>query len=152
MILSDWQSRSVADRAAAGPGERLQRRRQRRMLTAKGALFTFGLVAGLLVGFYLATDDFDLATPWPPVVAATLAILYVVALFGGASLMGRNIDEVERLRSYRSIAFAGATYLVLYPVWFLLWKGGFAEEPAHWALFLIFWASLLVSSAYYRIR
>ena len=136
----------------SGLGERLQRKQQRRMMTIKGTLFVLGLVTGAYVGFYIATNDFDLSAPWPPAIAATLAILYVVAMFVGSHLMEKSIDEVERYRSYKAVAFAGAVYLVAYPVWFLLWKGGFVVEPIHWLLFLAFWGSLLGGAIYYRFR
>ena len=62
------------------------------------------------------------------------------------------MDELERQNNYRAAAFAGTVYIVAYPVWFLLWKGGFVPEPIHWMLFGLFWAALCISYLYYRFR
>ena len=150
MIFIDRQSGLAAQ--AEGPGERLQRQQQRRVFAVKGALFAFGGIAGAFIGFNIASNGFDFGGQWPPAVAATLAILYVVALFAGSHFIEKSIDEVERMRTYRAVSFAGVIYLTVYPVWFLLWKGGFTGEPSHWMLFIAFWGSLLAASLYYRLR
>ena len=41
--------------------------------------------------------------------------------------MNSVMDEVERQRGYKAVSFAGAVLMVVYPTWFLLWKGG----PGH---------------------
>jgi hypothetical protein len=62
------------------------------------------------------------------------------------------MDEVERQRSYKAGSLAGATLIVVYPVWFLLWKGGFVVEPIHWVLFVLFWLGLAFGMIWYKYR
>lgn len=63
-----------------GPGERLQRHRQRRRIAIKGTLFGVGLVSAVLFGTVLASNAFDLAAPWPPGMAPGLAAAYLMAI------------------------------------------------------------------------
>ena len=37
-------------------------------------------------------------------------------------------------------SYGASAFVVAYPAWFLLWKGGLLPEPHHLALFLIFYA------------
>ncbi|HYD38371.1 MAG TPA: hypothetical protein VEA60_12200, partial [Allosphingosinicella sp.] len=89
---------------------------------------------------------------WSPTFAALLAGLYLVAVVGGGVLMNGVMDEIERQRGYKAVSFAGAALMVVYPTWFLLWKGGFVAEPVHWMLFVLFWLSLALASLWYRFR
>ena len=49
-------------------------------------------------------------------------------------------------------ALAGAGYMLAYPAWFLLWKGGVVAEPIHWVLFVGFWLLLAGGTIFYRFR
>lgn len=135
-----------------GAGELVASRIDRRMKMVKGLLFGIGLACGAYIGFYIGSNDLDFGTAWPPAIAAGIASLYVLAMLFGSIALSRLMDEVERVRSYKAAAFAGSVYLVVYPVWFLLWKGGFLIEPIHWALFAGFWACLAGAALYYRLR
>ena len=135
-----------------GDGERLQKSRQRLAWSVKGALFVVGMISGGYVGYYVASNDLDISAPWPPAIALAIAAAYLVALIVGSILLHRTIDEVERFRTYQAIAVAGTAYMVVYPLWFLLWKASVAAEPVHWILFLGFWALLIGSAFYYRVR
>ena len=140
------------DQNALGEGERRELDRDRYTKIVKGVLFGIGLCCGAAVGYYVASNDFDLSAQWPPALAAGIAVLYLLAMLFGSIALSRSMDEVEKARQYKAVAFAGAVYLVVYPVWFALWKGGFVIEPIHWALFAGFWVSLAGAAAYYRIR
>lgn len=135
-----------------GAGELLESRKDRQAKIVKGLLFGVGLVSGAAVGFHVATSGFDFSGPWPPVLSAGIAALYLLSMLLGSVALSRLTDEVERSRNYKSAAFAGGVYLIVYPVWFLLWKGGFVGEPVHWLLFILFWVSLAVAAIYYRFR
>lgn len=136
-----------------GEGERREAARRRKRGLIVGALFA----AGLITGFYMGQTDGGAmidgrAGGLPPAAAAALAALYLTAIIGGSLLLNGVMDEVERQRSYKAVSFAGAVLILVYPTWFVLWKGGFVGEPIHWVVFILFWLSLALSSLFYRFR
>ena len=92
------------------------------------------------------------AGAWPPAMALALAALYVIALAGGSLLLKDVMDEHERQRSYKAASFASALLVCIYPLWFLLWKGGFVAEPIHWVIYVVFMAGLGLAMIWYRFR
>lgn len=132
-----------------GEGERQERALRRRKTGIKAALFAVGLCSGVYIGSVTAANGFDLAAPWSPAAALAIAASYLLAMGIGSRLLARTLDEMERHRQYRAGAVAGAVYVIVYPVWFMLWKGGFAVEPIHWAIFILFWFSLAAASLGY---
>lgn len=146
-------ARPVRVEAPHGEGERREAARRRKRWWIVAALCAIGFVPGLYVGMQhgaAAAESQPLV--WSPTMAALLAGLHLVAVAGGGILMNSVMDEVERQRSYKAVSFAGAALMVVYPTWFLLWKGGFVAEPVHWMLFVLFWASLALASLWYRFR
>jgi len=142
---------AVADRGR-GHGERMERTQSRRRKTIIGTLFVLGMISGAYVGYTVAEDGFDPSRQWSPTVCLVLAGTYLAAMIFGSIALSKHMDEVERQVQYKAAAAAGGLYAIVYPVWFLLWKGGFVAEPIHWALFLLFWVALAVSALYYRFR
>jgi hypothetical protein len=136
----------------SGPGEQRERAVRRRRLMIFAALAVVGGFSGFYVGFYEAQAFLDGGTAWSPTLALVLVALFLVAMIGGSILLKDSMDEVERFASYKAVAFAGAVYILVYPLWFLLWKGGFVGEPIHWVLFALFWLSLALSTLWYRFR
>ena len=146
-------ARAMRADAPQGEGERREAARRRKRWWIVAALGAAGFVPGLYVGLeHGAAAAESQPLVWSPTVAALLAGLYRVALAGGAILMNGVMDEVERQRGYKAVSFAGAALMVVYPTWFLLWKGGFLPEPVHWMLFVLFWASLAFATLWYRFR
>ena len=141
-----------ADPGMIGEGERVERSRRKRKYATIAVLFVIGMVTGGLGAHFLGERDFDMAQPWPPAAALSLAILYVIAMIGGTLIVERTIDEVDRDVGYRAWTLAGTAYAMAYPLWFLLWKGSFVPEPSHWMLFIGFWVVLALASLYYRFR
>ena len=131
-------------------GEQIARRTARNRMIIFGLLFAVGLAAGVAAGNHAAENGFG--GTWPPALSIGTALVYVIAMIGGSVALSRVTDEVERARSYKAVALAGAGYMLAYPVWFLLWKGGVAIEPIHWVLFVGFWLLLLGGTIYYRFR
>jgi hypothetical protein len=114
-------------------------------------------VAGFVPGLYLGWNDGAALAGsrsglWPPALVAVLAGLYLVAVIGGGFLLRGVTDEVERQNAYKAASFAGMMLMLVYPIWFLLWRGGFVPEPIHWVLFVTFWLSLALASLWYRFR
>lgn len=137
---------------ALGEGERLQRTRERQVMAVKGSLFALGMLSGGFIGYFIVSDDIGFDGPWPPAIAISLAALYVLAITIGSVLLKNRIDEAERMQTYKAVAFAGTAYMIVYPVWFLLWKSGAMIEPIHWLLFVGFWALLVGAAFHYRVR
>jgi len=135
-----------------GEGERAELSSRRQLMTVKGALFTVGLFSGAYLGYALASNDYDLNAQWPSGIAIALAAVYLIAMAAGSFLLRNRIDEVERLNTYKAVAFAGSAYMVVYPVWFLLWKAALLPEPVHWLLFAGFWLALIGAALFYRFR
>ncbi|HEX8262946.1 MAG TPA: hypothetical protein VF547_08740 [Allosphingosinicella sp.] len=139
--------------APLGEGERREAARRRKRWLIVGALALVGFVPGLYLGFeHGAAAAESRPLVWSPTLAAALAGLYLASLLGGGVLLNGVMDEVERQRGYKAVSFAGAALMVVYPTWFLLWKGGFVPEPVHWILFALFWLSLALASLWYRFR
>lgn len=131
-------------------GEMIARRTTRNRMIIFGLLFGVGLAAGIAAGNHAADNGFG--GTWPPAISIGTAILYVIAIIAGSVALSRVTDEVERAQSYKAVALAGAGYVLAYPVWFLLWKGGVAAEPIHWVLFVGFWLLLAGGTIFYRFR
>lgn len=147
-MMTDVHSGRPENQNDAGPDNRIDRQ----LKMTKLALFAAGLPCGAYLGWSLAANDLDLSAPISPVAALAMIAVFLLANIAGWVSLSKVIDEVERQNSYKAAAFAGAAYLVGYPVWFLLWKGGFTGEPIHWLLFVLFWFSLASAAVYYRIR
>lgn len=146
-------ARAMRDDAPRGEGERREAARRRKRWLIVAALAVIGAVPGFYVGFqHGAAAAQSRPMVWSPTFAALLAGLYLVAIVGGAVVMNSVMDEIERQRGYKAVSFAGAALMVVYPTWFLLWKGGFVAEPIHWVIFVLFWLSLALASLFYRFR
>jgi hypothetical protein len=139
--------------AASGLGEARERARLRKRTIVFGAIFAAGLIGGFYVGFQEAGRVLHGGDgAWSPAVALVLAGLYLTAIVAGSLLLQVSMDELERHNGYKAGTFAAAVYIVVYPIWFLLWKGGFVAEPIHWLVFIIFWLALLAGHLWYRFR
>jgi MFS family permease len=132
--------------------ERLERARRRRRFAIVGALALVGGIGGGIVGARESDRLFDLAHPWPPLLCLVLAALLLVAVAVGNFLLRGQIDEVERLAKLKATHAGASLFLVGYPIWFLLWKGGFLPEPQHLVLYAAVMVAMLLASLYYRFR
>ena len=138
------------DQGAAG--ETLERSRRRRKFWIIGGLAGIGFVAGFMAGFTQPHKVFDPSLSWSPELTLGLAVAWLVAVIGGGLLYARHTDEFEQAWRYKGVAAGACAYVILYPVWLLLWKGGVAPEPMHFVIFLAFMAVTLVASLFYRVR
>lgn len=139
-----------ADQDASG--EALERSRRRRKFWIIGGLAGIGFVAGFVAGFTQPHKLFDPSLSWSPELTLGLAVAWLVAVIGGGLLYARHTDEFELAGSYKAVAAGAGAYIVLYPVWLLLWKGGVAPEPMHFVIFLGFMAVTLIASLFHRVR
>ncbi len=145
--------RAMRNGMPRGEGERHEARRRRKRWLIVAALAAVGFAPGL---YLVYNDGAALAesrsADWPPILSLGLAGLYLAAVIGGGFLLRNVTDEVERQNGYKAASFAGMALMIVYPVWFLLWRGGFVAEPVHWMLFLLSWLSLALASLFYRFR
>ncbi|HEX8127117.1 MAG TPA: hypothetical protein VF548_16195 [Allosphingosinicella sp.] len=143
----------MRDSAPRGEGERRDSARRRKRWVIIVALAATGFVPGLYLGYNDAAALVESRSgTWPPALVVGLSLLYLIAVVGGGLLLRGLTDEVERQHSYKAASFAGMALMLVYPIWFLLWRGGFVPEPIHWVLFVIFWISLALASLWYRFR
>ena len=136
----------------AGEGERLERERRNRKTWIIGGLVIFGGITGFFIGARNGAALFGGSGGWPPAMAIAVAASYVIAAVGGGLILARHTDEVELLGQYKAIAAAALVYVLVYPVWFVLWMGDLVREPMHAIIFALFWISLTAASLFYRFR
>lgn len=133
-------------------GEALERGRRRRKLAIMAVVFLLAFPAGFMVGFTEADDLLVMNDRWPPALALGLSLSYLFLVIGGAIALSRQVDEVERAIKYKAVSAAATAYVIVYPIWFFWWKGGFVPEPMHLALYAGFLIVFLLASLFYRFR
>lgn len=126
-MMAETGTTGVSD--PIGTGEKLERRQKRRQTLILGLL----MVAGGITGLALSLTEQDGAGFFqgaiPPWIAMALAALWLVSVVGGSFWLKRHIDEIEQAAQIWGIATAGTVVIVLYPVWYLLWRGQMIVEP-----------------------
>ncbi|HYJ81925.1 MAG TPA: hypothetical protein VEW26_03655 [Allosphingosinicella sp.] len=146
-------AKAMRDSIPRGEGERRDSARRRARWLIVGGLALVGMAPGFYIGFqHGAAAAQSRAFIWSPALSMAMAALYLVAVIGGGTLLNRVTDELEKAQGYKAASFAGLALMIVYPTWFLLWKGGFVPEPVHWMLFILFWASLALATLFYRFR
>jgi hypothetical protein len=137
---------------ARGEGERADSARRRKRALVIAVLFAAGLFSGFYVGKTDPHSLFNSEASWNPGVSLLLTAVFLLVIVGGSIALHGNTDEVERQGQYKAVALAAAVYMLLYPSWFMLWKGGHVPEPSHGIVFIAFWLSLACASLWYRFR
>lgn len=132
----------------AESGERRERARARRWTVYLGVLFTAGLVTGL--GYAMAEDEATGAVP--PWVAILACLTYAAATWFGFARLRQVSDELEVANNYGALAVAALAYLVGYPCWYALWRGGLLPEPMHEYLFVGFYVTGLAAYCWKKYR
>jgi hypothetical protein len=143
--------------SSGGPGEIRTRQRQRRQMLYIGLAGVIGGVIGGLTGFFDQGDGSLFGGDWenlklPPMVALGLAVL-LIGSFVALPLWGfRMIDDYKREQNL--VAFTGGCISVLagYPVWAVLYAGGFTPPPHAFGMFGTAYVSMIVSFLYARWR
>lgn len=127
-------SSSMADdRDRGGRGERAEHERSRKFWWM---IAGFGVLGGILGGVHSVLTHGNPAQAMPGSWAIALAVLYAVGLGGGSLYFFRSVDELELRDNLHAALVAIYFYTIVYPVWFILWKGGLVMEPGHEALFI----------------
>ena len=118
-------------RAIMGEGERAEARRRGRMrvVVALGAVAGITIIA--LTALFKQGHGRLTAEG-----AGAIAAFYVIAMVGIGWRSSRLADEVENRANHRALALAACAYILAYPVWYFLWRGGLVLEPRHDILFV----------------
>jgi MFS family permease len=132
--------------------ERIERGRRNRKFAIIAAMGVVGGVGGGIVGGRESDKLFDLAHPWPPLLCLAIAASFLLAVGVGTIILRGQMDEVERMAKLRATHAGAMLFLIGYPLWFLLWKGGFLPEPQHVAMFVIVLVGSVLASLFYRFR
>lgn len=140
-----------------GPGEANTRRRKRRQISFYGIALALSAALGVILsqlergeGNFVSGDIANLSLePW---VALTLAGAMVIMLLFVPLWWSTQVDEL--LREQNLIAMTGGCAAVLcgYPVWMMLYAGGFAELPHAFGVYLIAFFGVAASFAYAKLR
>ena len=146
------RARRTSAAESSGSGELLDRQRRRRKAIIIGGLIVVGFTGGFITGFSQADSLFSGPRVWPAPLSIGLAVAYLATMIGGGIAISRQTDEFELQSQYKAVALAAVGYMIVYPVWFLLWMADLVREPMHGILFLLFWLTLAFSSLFYRFR
>lgn len=140
-----------------GPGEARTRQRQRRQMLYLGLAAAVGGAVGFATGFFDQGDGNLFAGDWDSLkLPPALALLLVALLIAGFVVLPiwgfRMIDDYKREHNY--IGFTGGCIAVLagYPVWAVLYAGGFTPPPHAFGIFAIAYVSMILSFLYARWR
>lgn len=114
-------------------------KRARTILWVSGAL-------GGVIGLLLVTSDIasggpsasPLSGPIPAWVAIAIAAPFVTILPWLSWQWKRSIDEHERISAFIAAEVAAFAYMIVLPVWWLLWRGGLLGAPDQIAVYMGF--------------
>lgn len=140
-----------------GPGEANTRRRKRRQYLYYGVAILLGAGLGAILsqvergeGSFFSSEIANLSLePWVALVMVGLILFALLAL----PMWGfTQIDEL--LRDQNLVGMTGGCLAVLsgYPVWVMLYAGGFAEPPHAFGVFLLAFLGMAATFAYAKIR
>lgn len=141
---------NVIQKAELTPGEARNRQRQRRQIVYIGITALFGGMVGFATGFFDQGDGNLFAGDWeslslPPGIAIALAVALIGAFIGLPLYGFIQIDDYKR--EMNLVAFTGGMLAVLagFPIWAVLYAGGFAPPPHAFGVFAIGFASMFVA-------
>lgn len=142
---------------SSGPGEAVTRRRKRRQLAYFGVAVALGAVLGGVMAAnkqgnssVFSADFADLRLD--PGFALALAAAWVLAMLALPLWGFTKIDEHARYQNL--VGFTGGCLAVLagYPVWAMLYAGGFAPYPHAFGIFAIGFLGMAASFAFAKLR
>lgn len=132
---------SLEARMIERPGERAEKRRRDRFWLLLGGFMLVGGVIGAALAILGGSGG-----SLPAWAAIALVALLIVTLGGGSWYFYRDVDELERRDNFVAAVIALHFYMLFYPCWLLLWKGGLVPAPDHAFLYI---ATLVVMSLAY---
>lgn len=144
---------SIMAERTPGVGEAAARTSRRRFWGILGGMFGVGLVMGAAGAALQLRDGGGLFEgTLPPWFALTSAIVTLVALTLGSWAFFRRIDELERQDNLVAAAAGANVLMFIYPVWFVLARGGLVREPHHLMLFGILFLTMTGTYLFRKFR
>lgn len=136
-----------------GPGEAANASKRRTLWIIIGVLFASGFVLGLSGAlFENETDGGWMTGTLPPWFALVAALGTAFALIVGSWVFYARIDELERQDNLMAGAVGANLMMIGYPLWFILWKGGWVIEPQHEVLFVTLFVTTMATYLYRKFR
>ena len=135
-----------------GPGEALERRERARRSFILYALMIVGGVTGLGLSVGPEHGAGILTGAIAPWLALSLAALWLVSIIWGSIVYARHIDEIDRAAQIWGIATAGSTVLILYPAWYILWRGRLLPEPNAHIIFATLYVVMILAYLWKKFR
>ena len=122
-----------------GEGERLEALRRRRFWLSIGVLVAGGMIMGIFVGANAAIKKVAYDEIWadlPHGVVIAIATLALISFVYGTWRFARAIDEVELVDNLWGSTASYYVYATLFPLWWILGKGGVVGEPNDWVIYI----------------
>ena len=141
-------------RPPRGEGERVAAVRSRNFWLMMGAMAALGFVsAAAYLSLTTPKDGGGVHFgPLPPNAALGLAILSGVAMSAATRWFFAHADELERADNIWGAAIGANALAIVYPPWFLLWKGGWVPQPDPSAPFLLLVTVMMLAYAWRKFR
>ena len=145
------------NKADLTPGEARTRQRQRTQWFYLGFACVIGGVIGFFTGFFDQGDGNLFDGNWedlklPPLLALGLVVLLLIGFLALPLYGFRMIDDYKREQNL--VAFTGGCIAVIagFPVWAVLYSGGFVPPPHAFGVFAIAYVAMAGSFVYARWR
>lgn len=129
-----------------GEGERADRRRRARARVI--LLVSLVLAVGIIALTVIFKQSGHAIAPAGAIGVTLLYLAGIAVSWRGA----RFSDEVEMRSTHRALAWATIAYILVYPGWYFLWRGGLVPEPSHETLFLGVMVVTMLSYLWAKIR
>ena len=146
-----------SEKMGMGPGEARNRERMRNRLLFIGFAGAVGGFIGFLTGFYdqgegnLFNGDWD-ALSLDPTLAIALAAALLFALLVLPLMAFRLIDDFQREQNLIGFTAGSLSVLAGFPVWTMLYAGGFAPAPHAFGIFAIGFVSMFAGFIFAQFK
>lgn len=125
--MANLKSNGVSE--ALGPGEKMERDRRQRRAVVLCVLMAAGGACGLALAIAEPKGAGILQGAIPAWAAIALAAAWLVSVIGGSIWYKKHADEIDLAAQIWGQAVGGATIILLYPVWYLLWRAALVPAP-----------------------
>ena len=123
-----------------------------RQLRRRYWMLTIGLLAVALAIGLAGRASQGADGTMAPALAVALAAAVVLFIVGGTWIYFRSVDELEWASNLVACFWGFNAFLVGFPAWHILWKGGLVEKPEAAALYLGAAAVALAAYLWKRFR
>lgn len=139
------------------PGEARTRQRVRRQIIYLCIAGAIGGVIGFSTGFFDQGDGNLFSGDWDELkLSPVIAIMIAAALVAGFLIMPmygfRMIDELKREQNLIGMTGGCLAVITGFPVWAVLYAGGFTPPPTAFGIFLICFVSMAAAFLYAKWR